>query len=288
MNNFNKTNKSKFYEDGYCVFRKVFTNEEVELYKSEIKRIIDDKSKEDQKDLHGLYNHPKLWDVIVNKKLLDNLRYLLGKEIVFLHDFSFLHKKDENYSWHRDNPCRRFGIGPDWDKSEIYDVARVGIYLQSYDDTGSCLNLIPKSHLKRYTFQEIIRFIHNKLKNSKNIIINKFRAKLSKFIGTNIQNDPGDCVIFNAKTWHSPSPSKKEKTAIFFAFGKRNKHAENYVDYHFNYRSQKGLKNFDIPNDYKEFLKKNNIYYEIPKDKKNIEGVFVPNVERSVNNLNET
>ena len=281
MKNFEKTNKEKFKDDGFCIFRKVFTNAEIKKYKDEIIKISEDtKSKQNEYD-HGLDNYKNLREVITNTKLLDNLRYLFGKDIYFLHDFSFLYKHDYNYSWHRDNPCRKFGVGPDWDKSEEYNVARVGIYLQSYEETKSCLNVIPKSHNRRYTFQEGLRFIHNRLKNTKVNFILKLREFLAKYIGVNVHNDPGDCIIFNAKLWHSPSPSIKKKMAFFFAFGIKNKHSLNYLDYHFNHRKQNGLFNHNVSGEYIKFLKENNIYIEIPQDKKNIEGVFVPANERN-------
>ena len=111
-------------------------------------------------------------------------------------------------------------ISPRFYNFKYYFLGSVAFKINAKKPAGinpvvsNSLNLIPKSHLKRYTFQELIRFIHNKFKNSKNNIINKLREKLAKFIGINIQNDPGDCIIFNAKTWHSPSPSKKEKMAM--------------------------------------------------------------------------
>ena len=36
MKNFEKTNKEKFKDDGFCIFRKVFTNAEIKKYKDEI------------------------------------------------------------------------------------------------------------------------------------------------------------------------------------------------------------------------------------------------------------
>ena len=68
--------------------------------------------------------------------------------------------------------------------------------------------------------------------------------------------------------------------AFFFAFGIKNKHSLNYLDYHFNHRKQNGLFNHNVSGEYIKFLKENDIYIEIPQGKKNIEGVFVPENER--------
>ena len=109
-------------------------------------------------------------------------------------------------SWHRDNPCRRFGIGPDWDKNLPYDVLRVGIYLQPFNEAKSCINLIAGSHKNRYTLQEFLRFFHKKffLNLKENSKLNKLKSLYTSLIGENIKIDSGDCVIFHTNLWHTP------------------------------------------------------------------------------------
>mgnify|MGYP000580626236 CR=1 FL=1 len=100
-------------------------------------------------------------DFVCNKRLKEILCLLIGPKVYFLHDTSVLDGPIyQTGAWHRDNPCRRFGYGPDWDKKIPYNVLRLGIYLQKFEETNSCINVIPGSHKKRFTFQEILRFFH--------------------------------------------------------------------------------------------------------------------------------
>ena len=67
--------------------------------------------------------------------------------------------------------------------------------------------------------------------------------------------------------------SKNDRRAIFLSYGKRNNHAENYLNYFFHHR--KGFEingNMINKKDLKNYLNEENIYIEPPKKKKNIEG----------------
>jgi hypothetical protein len=39
-------------------------------------------------------------------------------------------------------------VGPDWDTKEKFNIMRVGIYLDKFEETNFKLNLIPNSHKK--------------------------------------------------------------------------------------------------------------------------------------------
>ena len=73
-----------------------------------------------------------------------------------------------SWSWHRDNPCRRTGEGPDWDTDENYNVTII-IYLSDSKESNSSLAFIPKSHNITYkrTLSNILRIIHHKIKKQK-------------------------------------------------------------------------------------------------------------------------
>ena len=46
-------------------------------------------------------------------------------------------------SWHRDNVNRTYGVGLDWDEARHpYQIVRVGIYLQRYEESQSRLGFI--------------------------------------------------------------------------------------------------------------------------------------------------
>ena len=276
-------NKEAFFKYGYCVVRNFLNSEEVKKYITLLEKLHAEKK---SKEVLGLHNRKEFWDLIAHKKILDTYKILLGPEIRYLYGGATKkqEKGDIPYGWHRDNVCRLFGIGPDWNEKENYNVVRVGIYLSSQDIVKSGLNIIPFSHKKKYTFSNLLRLLHYKTKNSNNLFIKMIRRSLEKFIGIDIITNPGDCVLFLANLMHSGIPPMRARHTIFLTYGIENIHAENYVNYSVKHRNLEVEGQNNAPNDddnakvedLKQFLKFNNIYYPIPKEKKFIEGVSIP------------
>ena len=91
------------------------------------------------------------------------MKFLI-KNLIFISSWHTTDNRGKEYLHHRDNPCRKFGVGPDWEDNFNYKIARVGIYLQNYEETKFHLNLIPYSHKKKYSIREFLdSFIKNTL-----------------------------------------------------------------------------------------------------------------------------
>ena len=273
-------NKKDFFKYGYCVVRNVLTEDEIEEYKKNIKRISEQVN---AKVVVGIHNYKEYWSVIAHKRILEIVRKILGdNEIRYLYSAATRHEDKGSwpYSWHRDNPCRIFGVGADWSNKEIYNCVRVGLYLSSYDEIKSGLNVIPFSHVKKYTLANLLRIFHHKTKTSNNFLITKIRNIFEKIIGKNIKTNPGDCVFFLAHLMHAGIPPSAMRDAIFLTYGTDNIHAHNYINYWVKHRPSDtdGQVNEPINNveEMKNFLKLNNIYLPLPKDKKDIDGVSIP------------
>ena len=226
-----------------------------------------------------MYKYSESWEFIANERLLNSIRNLLGPEIFYLHTFSTRREKegDFEYSWHRDNPCRLFGKGPDWDKSEPYNVLTAIIYLSSSDVTGSGLNLIPFSHKRTFTLSNILRVLHYRTKYIS--LFKSIRNILPRFlVGVNIKTSPGDCVIFLANMLHTGIPTRSLRKAMLFQYGIDNKHSKNYVNYIIHHRKNLvyEIKYKEKINEFFNFLKSKNIYYPLPKTRDEIEFVTVP------------
>ena len=162
------------------------------------------------------------------------LRELLGPTARYT-QHSDLHAHRGGVGWHRDSACRTFGEGPDWDEShEPYQVVRVAIYLQTYAESHSALGVIPGSH--RYekavggreaevwrrviALREIAastwgrftrgeRLPHEmRLRNFPQMLI-RTRPRAGSLpwpppeAPVWIRTEPGDCVIFNQRLYHS-------------------------------------------------------------------------------------
>ena len=81
-----------------------------------------------------------------NNNIFDNI---FDKEYFYMHDSNAVEVEiGNNWSWHRDNPCRRTGFGPDWEKSSPYDAFTVIIYL-----------LIAQQHLILMLFLNLISLL---------------------------------------------------------------------------------------------------------------------------------
>ncbi len=98
------------------------------------------------------------------------------------------------------------------------------------------------------------------------------RGSLEKYIGTNIKINPGDRILFLTKVLQAGILPMRLRYTIFLSCGTENIHAENFVNYWIKYRTlnSNGQRNEPTNNDedLKQFLKSNNIYYPISREKK--------------------
>jgi ectoine hydroxylase-related dioxygenase (phytanoyl-CoA dioxygenase family) len=271
------TNKESLLKNGYCIVRNLLNNKEVEKAKSIINKI----SKTSGKKLNtNMFNYRESWELFTNDRLLNIVKDLLGPDIFFLHTCLTRreNEKDINYTWHRDNPCRLFGKGPDWDKKEPYNVLSIIIYLSSSETTGSGINLIPSSHKKTYTLSNILRVLHFKTKYIS--ILKSIRDLFPKYlVGVNIKTEPGDCVVFFANLLHTGIPTHGLRKAIIFQYGTDNKHSKNFVNYSVHHRPEQigyETKYKDKINEFFNFLKSKNIFYPLPEKKIEIKEVSIP------------
>jgi hypothetical protein len=229
----------------------------------------------------------ELWEFICHEKMLKVIRSLIGDNISFLHTASIMSDsidpEKNDHTWHRDNPCRRTGYGPDWNTKEKYNVVSSMVYLTESD---SILNVIKKSHFInfRHSISNILRTIDlnirkfKKLKFLKNII--------RKIIGTDIHYKSGDLVVFYANLYHARSFSKNIKnthrSALLSRYGDTSMHSKTYLNYEMHYRA--GLEKYKISqkkNIFFQKLKDSNIYTSPEIIKQSIDAIFVPSDKSS-------
>ena len=267
--------KKQLLNDGYCIVKN-FLNEE-EIYNFDLS--FNEKRK--NKNNYIEHNEEKFWQYLTNDRLLKNLKYSLGNKIYYMHDLSINETRIEDHfrSWHRDSPCRATGIGPDWDKNFPYNVVSTITYLCSSNESNSHLNIIKGSHKHQYrsTISNILRFIHRKIHYIKSLRF--LSAIIQKIIGTKLTFKSGDCVIFLANLYHMGSgvtPDNKTRKVILARYGGEGKHSENYINFFLKHRSENlnRYEGFNKKEKYFDYLSKNDIFFPLPKNKKNIEGVY--------------
>ncbi|MDC1154860.1 phytanoyl-CoA dioxygenase family protein [Candidatus Pelagibacter sp.] len=273
----------KFKRDGYIHLRKFFNDDEVNnfLQGVEKKKISIEKDKIDK-----TVDIDEVWNFICHSKMLNIVRSLIGQKIFYMHDASILNSetsKTLNHTWHRDNPCRKTGFGPDWNSKEKYNVVSSAVYLTESDST---LNIIKKSHLKRYrfSFSNLLRIIHLKLRKLKKF--NSLKDLIESIIGTNLKYGAGDLIIFYTTLFHAGSVIKNSNNSYREGFISRyageGLHCQTFLNYEMNYR--KSNEKYKISKKREIFFQKlrdNNIYISTDIKKDHIDGVFLPKENHS-------
>ena len=297
-------NKQDFYKNGFYVIRNLLNEDEIKKYISCIKNKRDSLLKQNAASIdengsfkiktsatgkfknYSEYDDENLWDYVSNKKLLDNIDSLLNEKSYFVHDLGLLDpgsNPDNEVSWHRDNPCRTAGVGPDWDAKIKYNVVTAITYLQSSDDCGTGLNVIPGSHKLSYkkSLSNVLRFIHLKTRNNNKIKI--IRNLISKTIGTTIKYNAGDCIVFLCTLYHAPitvgnSNSNIKRQCITARYGGEGKHSNTYIDYVTNKRPEMN-KYINSKNKEKflNYIKEKRIFLPFVANNNSAKGMFIKN-----------
>jgi hypothetical protein len=263
--------RQQLERDGYVVLPGLLSADEATHYRTEIQKLSGIGDADFGKKLFecadGVSRHRQFWPLIDHPKLVPALRELLGPTARYT-QHSDLHAHRGGVGWHRDSACRTFGLGPDWDESqEPYQVTRVAIYLQTYAESHSSLGVIPGSH--RYeqliggreavlwrrliALREIATSKWGKLTRGERLLhemrLRNFPDKLMRTRPRTgslpwpppqtpiwIRTEPGDCIIFNQRLYHSASPLAGPKYAVFLSYAAENAHARNHLGYYRHFR----------------------------------------------------
>jgi len=271
----NNTDINFFKKNGFLLIKNFLNLDEIKQYDN----VFYDLQKNINNNFRSL-EHKNCWEYLRNNKLLQIVKDLLGEEIYHMHDLNFVEHNIslKGGSWHRDNPCRRTGVGPDWDEKFPYNVITTITYLCDSKSTESVLNVLPKSHKKKYKYSisNLIRSFHNRNKNSKNPL-QKIILNLN---GKRVYYNKGDCIFFYSNLYHMgenlSSTLEATRRLIVSRFGGKGFHSENYVNYHLMHRLDQvdKYKDKNLSNEFFNFLKKNKLYFPVPNKKKEIKGSF--------------
>ncbi len=238
--------KDEFRENGYVVIPQLFSSSEVDGWREDIISLSSltpeslsdgDKSKQVMKwtKPSGPSIFPNFHDVIVHEGLLSKLREIFGEELKYLHH-NDLHAGYGAHGWHRDNVFRGKSssdrMGPDFDESsETYSVARVAIYLQTFEESGFKFGLVPQSHRKSP--------ILLRLESSRIIDSIKNRLKIQDYFFTKthwVKTTPGDVVIFDTRLLHRGGYTNGPKYSFYLGYGVQNSHFNRHWTYFSEFR----------------------------------------------------
>ena len=220
--------EKEFTTNGYTVLRNLLPAEEVVFYREKLEEL----SRGGRRSWtfpDGVNQNRDFWPLIFYPALLDTVRDLLDPNLCYL-QHNDLHAGFSSMSWHRDNVNRTYGVGSDWDETQYpYQIVRVGIYLQRYEESHSRLGFIRGSHRINANLGKILTRRRNLLTSFISFLCHTDR--LSGYADW-VATQPGDCVIFDPRILHSGSRISGLKYAMFLAFGVENVHFYNHYSYY--------------------------------------------------------
>jgi len=244
--------REEFQRQGFAVVRGLFTPEEVQHHVSLLESLSGIRC-EDFRRVRGtlpalqkswtlpdgVSKQRDFWPLISDPRLLAAVRAILGSEIRYL-QHSDLHVGFSAIAWHRDSVNREYGVGADWQESTaVYQLVRVGIYLQSFAESNFRLGFIPGSN----QWGERQRSDHHKRHELKLRLLSaasflspawQMRAARAVWVAT----EPGDCIIFDPRLLHSGSAITGPKYSIFLAYGIENDHFQRHANYYRHVRRE--------------------------------------------------
>ena len=265
---FKKKISQNFNTNGYHIIKSFLNTNEVNFLIKEIYKDL--KVKDKKKTIGGqnqLIQNPHYWKLFTNKKLTDCVKYSLKSDKICFVQHTDIHINFGAGIFHRDNANRKFMSSPDWDETQSrYGIVRVAIYLSSYSDSGNSLILIPNSHKK----QSILQIKEIKLFNKIHNFFRKFKIQIPHFLFFSkikkIKLEKGDLVFFDERLLHAGGRInfKKPKISIFFAYGLKNNHTKNHVNFLIgkNNNNKNDVYKLKMPIKLEKQLKVNNILFK--------------------------
>jgi len=241
----------QFKEDGYVFVPGLLTSNETDAYRKKIQELsgLSDKDFDEKKARRkgwsmpdGVTRQSDWWDLIFHPRLIHTLRETLGPDVRYT-QHSDLHVHHGAVGWHRDSACRVLGVGRDWDESHApYQIARVGIYLQRYAESGSALGILPGTQRNQSWLSRKELAIHGKIRDFFKRPDWLFPLIFSRPLW--FKTEPGDCLIFNQRLLHTGSHIHGPKYAIFLSYSPENHHAVNHRSYYLNERPELGYHDY--------------------------------------------
>lgn len=252
-----------FHSNGFAVVCGLLSQDDVNRYRTSLQKVSGlrdrDAGRENFACPDGVSKNSDFWPLIFHERLVEEVRRLIGPDARYT-QHSDLHVHRDHVGWHRDSFCREFGVGPDWDESRAsYEIVRVAIYLQSYEESESSLGVLPGTHQREVAISPIecrLRQGWERLRRTVTSDRRRYPAPLNlrlrqqRFFSPTVKpvwipTEPGDCVIFNQRLFHSPSPIRGPKYAIYLSYGSENEHSRNHLNYYLNERPDLGYQRLD-------------------------------------------
>jgi hypothetical protein len=236
-----RVDRVAFRRRGYTVIERLFSVDEVERLRKVALDTLAERTREGRASadpgiegtIRGpggdLLSIPSIRGVLLDPRVLQVARELLGGAPHYFGDSSLRVGKNGVRGWHRDNVNRRrWRGGPDW--HDPYPLLRCGLYMQDQAHFSGGLALRPHSNRSR---------------------------RLTPTIGKLVRARAGDLVVWDLRTVHSGEvvrmrglsrlalhprlqtalpdvlrvPEERERVVMFMTFALPSEHLDRYVAY---------------------------------------------------------
>jgi hypothetical protein len=192
----------------------------------------------------GVSRTRDFWPLVVHQRLLEAVRAVVGPEARFL-QHTDLHVGFSALGWHRDSCSRQRWVGADWDeRDEPYRLVRVGLYLQTFQESRFRLGVIPGTHraATRDADAEVIESALGTAGRLRALLLGRDPlAERARWL----ELGSGDCVLFDPRLLHSGTPIDGPKYSIFLAYGLPNAHFHRHRAYYRHLRPDLGYQDLD-------------------------------------------
>jgi hypothetical protein len=177
-----------YRRDGFAIVRRVFSLSEV----LDFRRRCDAVRARVSGRISDLLSYPEFLDVVLDARVLSVARAVLGSDIVYFGDSTFVANSRADNHLHND------ARGDVWDPARSeYPIIRLGIYLQDHTLFSDGLKVRPGSHRSVFWTQRNLFRLAGV--GGQRLSLKAFRPRWFY----NVPSEPGDLVFWNLRTHHS-------------------------------------------------------------------------------------
>ncbi|SEM58089.1 phytanoyl-CoA dioxygenase family protein [Paenibacillus sp. OV219] len=208
--------KEQFDQEGYYIMRQLYTEEEVEAFKTECVNIVKANDTGPSGVLVGMtLRSPLFKQATVKPELVEALREIIGGHIIFLSDKVVLKNAATDFGspWHQDHPY--------WDGSHKFSV---WIALDDAVKDNGCLRLVPGSHQQGTVSHD------GEVADDLGFDNRIDRQYIAEEKIVDFEARRGDAVIFHDLLFHAsyPNVSGKERWALITTYKDGTKEDPDY------------------------------------------------------------
>jgi len=250
----------KFSQLGFAVLRGVFSEQEIaEFRAAAIERFPDNKPPYKAQFSNSMALHDPFDKIFTNERVISTLKELLGEDLNFLNDYAV---HDSSWAgWHTDTTSleiNEFQDFHDFHWAPTFQIIQCALYLQSNDNGGFGLDVVPRSHV----LDDPLAYYHL-LQDSRDVIPHLAPPKTENIIGRAVRLDTkiGDMAFFHFRLRHRASPKttplhdqSERKIAVFAVAGAMNEMTRRYRAWLDEYDLMNDESRPDIPEDFRSLL----------------------------------